>query len=410
VNRGVRSIACIGAIVAGALACQEHLTSPGQCPELCPGGTPTVFDTVLAAVPGGDESVQGYVVSGSGTALLVSNGLPASEDRAIYRFVSRFDSITVRDTARAYTIDSVALAVSIVARDTLVNNLKIYLYRLPPDVAPDTATFAGIDPQLAPPALIDSVAVPDSVNSGQVLTMLRGADADRVAIAPGTGGVLAMGLRIAADSPTGIRVGTLAAGNAATFTTFVTVNVPDTTSSIVHQSLSRSTQFNGFVTQTPYTPTPGTLLVGAEPSSRAFIRFTLPARIKDSATVVRATLELLPVSPILGLSTDPGFLQSRAVLSDLGPKSPLASPSTQPSLVSLDTLPLATSDTVRIDITRTVQFWQTSTEQLEEVALLLLPEASSFTRARFGSTSPLSPAGPPRLRITYLLPFPFESP
>ena len=44
------------------------------------------------------------------------------------------------------------------------------------------------------------------------------------------------------------------------------------------------------------------------------------------------------------------------------------------------------------------------------LALLLLPEASSFTRARFGSTSPLSPAGPPRLRITYLLPFPFENP
>jgi hypothetical protein len=401
-------------LAASLLACQEELTSPAQCPELCPGGTPTVFDTVLGAVPGGDESVQGYVSRGGGTALLTSNALPASEDRAIYRFVARNDSVVVRDTARAYTIDSVSIAMNLVARDTLVNNLRILLFRLPADIDPDTATFAGIDPQLSPASLIDSIVVPDSINSGVVSVTLSGATLDRVAIPLGTGGVLAIGLRVGADGPTGIRTGTIAGSNAATFTTFVTVDVPDTTTSILHQSLQRSSQFNGFVTQTPYVAAPGTLLIGGEPSSRAFLHFDIPQGIKDSATVVRATLELIPTIPIPGLPTDPAVLESRAVLSDLGPKSPLDG-----TLALIDTLMLGSVDTVRMDVTRIVQKWQGSDDLPEEIAVRLLarttsatalPEASSFTRTLFGSTSPLSPVGGPRLRITYLMAFPFESP
>ncbi len=199
---------------------------------------------------------------------------------------------------------------------------------------------------------------------------------DRVAIPVGTGGVLAMGLRITADAPTGIRVGSVAAGNAATFTTYVTVDVTDTTTAIVHQSLSRSAQFNGFVTETPYVAPPGTLLVGGEPSSRAFLRFDLPARIKDSATVVRATLELVPAAAIPGLPNDPAVLEGRAVLSDLGPKSPLT---TDATLIVQDTLTLGNTDTVRLDITRMIQLWQASDERPEEVALLLRPEAATFT-------------------------------
>jgi hypothetical protein len=61
-------------------------------------------------------------------------------------------------------------------------------------------------------------------------------------------------------------------------------------------------------------------------------------------------------------------------------------------------------------VTRMVQLWQSSDERPEEVALLMRPEAASFTRALFGSSSPLSPVGPPRLRVTYLLSFPFENP
>ncbi len=237
--------------------------------------------------------------------------------------------------------------------------------------------------------------------------MLRGADADRVAIPVSTGGVLAVGLKIAAETPTGIRVGSVAGSNAATFTSYVTVDVPDTTTSVMHQALTSSTQVNSFVTQAPFTAGAGTLLVGGEPSSRVFLRFDLPPLIRDSATVVRATLEIIPAAPIPGLPTDPALLQTSAVLSDLGPKSPLSGPG---PFVSQDTLLLGSSDTVRVDLTQTVKLWQASTERPQEVALILQPEAASFTRVLFGSTSPLSPVGPARLRVTYLLSFPFENP
>jgi hypothetical protein len=41
--------------------------------------------------------------------------------------------------------------------------------------------------------------------------------------------------------------------------------------------------------------------------------------------------------------------------------------------------------------------------------LSLLPEGASFTRPVFGSTRS-GTVGGPRLRITYLKPFPFENP
>jgi hypothetical protein len=83
-----------------------------------------------------------------------------------------------------------------------------------------------------------------------------------------------------------------------------------------------------------------------------------------------------------------------------------------------DTLGVNSSDTVRLDVTRIVQLWQASSTAPDAIFLSLLPEASTFTRAEFGSTrsdpeltpSPPEPLGAPRLRITYQRPFPFENP
>ena len=49
------------------------------------------------------------------------------------------------------------------------------------------------------------------------------------AIVPGGDSVLAIGIRIAAESPTGVRLGSLAGGTGAGFTSYVTLlDVPDT--------------------------------------------------------------------------------------------------------------------------------------------------------------------------------------
>ena len=39
--------------------CEEELTVPGQCPELCPGGQPAVLDTIVYATEGSDTAYFG---------------------------------------------------------------------------------------------------------------------------------------------------------------------------------------------------------------------------------------------------------------------------------------------------------------------------------------------------------------
>ena len=403
-RRSLGWLTAVAALAVVSVGCQERLTAPADCPALCPGGQARVFDTVLTPIPNSDTSYTGYVARASAKALLVSNGLPASEDRAVYRFFSRPDSIEVRDTLRPYVVDSALLSFNLVARDTVVNGLKLYLYRIDPGVDIDD-TFASIDGQLVPGAIIDSIQVADSVTSGVVQTVLRGANVAKVALPAGGGGVLAVGIAMAAEQPTGVRMGSSAVGTGATFISYLTLDVPDT-GTIRRQSVTRAPAFNAYFTESPLVPDPAFLTVGGEPSSRSLLRFDLPEPIEDSATIVRATLELVPRTALLGLREDPPLLQASAIVADLGAKSPVTQ---DVRFITADTLAVGGTDTVRLDMTSIVQLWQASTERPEAVFLSLLPEAGTFTRAVFGSTRS-GTVGPPRLRITYLKRFPFETP
>ena len=149
------------------------------------------------------------------------------------------------------------------------------------------------------------------------------------------------------------------------------------------------------------------MTVGGEPSSRALLRFAIPRPIKDSGTIVRATLELIPVAPVIGLRTDPPLLEARSLFADLGAKSPVVTTDTR--FIISDTIAVGSADTVRLDVTAIVQLWQPIDERPEAIFLSLLPEAASFSRPVFGSTRSETP-GPARLRITYLKPFSFETP
>lgn len=418
-SRPWRWVAGVAGLIGVMTACQERLTSPADCPALCPGGSVQVFDTLVPAValrdssfPAHKDSANGYVARGQGSALLVSSGFAASEDRAVYRFNARGDSIVVRDTLRAYVVDSVLVNLTLVARDTLVDGLTVYLYRLPSTVD-STVTFDGIESELIEANLIDSIVVPDTLNKGAIRTILHGADVDRLRLPAGGDSVLAFGLRMAAVAPTGIRVGALASGTAASFTSYVTVDVPDT-GSVRNQTLTRSTAFNTFVTQNPIVPDDTLLTVGGEPSSRALVRFGLTNAFLDSTTIVRATLELTPVRPIIGLPTDPSFFQTLAVIGDLGAKSPVANTASDlaAGFIRQDTLPTVQSDTLRIDVTRIVQLWQSTRTRPQSVFLGLTPEGATFARAVFFSTRSSSDGVlvAPRLQITFQRSFPFENP
>jgi hypothetical protein len=399
----------LGIVIA---ACQERLTAPADCPALCPGGTPAIFDTVIEAVALADSSFPrvgdpggGYKDRGKGAALLVSNGLAASEDRAVYRFAARGDSV-------GYTVDSAAIVLNLVARDTLVNGLNVVLYRLPlPETVDSTRTFADIDAQLIDANLIDTIAVPDSVNAGSISTKLFGADVARLGLAFGGDSTLAIGVRITADAPTGVRLGSLGGGTAPSFTSFVTLPDGVDTGTTKRPTISRGTVFNTFLTQNPILPDDTLLTVGGEPASRALIRFGLPREFLDSITVLRATLSLTPVRPITGLPTDPATLTATGVISDLGAKSVLANPPVS-NVVTQDTLPAVQSDTVRLEVTTHLKLWQTSALRPQSIFVSLEPEAATFTRAVFFSTRSQALGGgsvAPRLRLTYQRAFPFEN-
>jgi hypothetical protein len=211
---------------------------------------------------------------------------------------------------------------------------------------------------------------------------------------------------------TGARLGAVAAGNGGVFVTYATLDIPDTGTAKL-RTLSISPTFNSSVKAVPQTDDSTLLAVGGEPSARALIRFQLPARIKDSATVVRATLELTPVSPILGLPTDAARIQARAILTDLGAKSPAGAGVGRSGLFAppVDTID-AGATTVRFEAVRLVEGWLSPTSRPSALVLSLVSnlEAASFSRPVFYSTRAADQALWPRLRISYLLSFPFENP
>jgi hypothetical protein len=386
--------------------CRERLTAPADCPALCPGGQSEIIDEVFAPILGADSSFRGYVHPVAARALLVSNGLRGFEERAIMRFPRRADSVTVRDTLRGYTIDSVALGFTLVARDTNLTGLNLLVYRLPPQID-STTTYAQVDPAFVPQNLVVSIPIPDTLNTGTLRALLQGPDLDRIAIPPADTGVLALGLRLDAPDTTGIRLGASTGGNGGVFLTYATLQIPDTGTTARLRSFPLTATVNASVSPVSVTDDPNLLAVGGSPSARALLRFELPPRIRDSATVIRASLELTPVTPIRGLPTDPVRLHARGVQADLGAKSPVE------SRVVADTLEAGTTGVVSIEIVRLMQrLWLGNSTTPTALVLSLAPEleAASFSDPIFYSTRSPDPALHPRLRISYLRSFPFENP
>jgi hypothetical protein len=383
-------------LLAGA--CQEKLAAPADCPALCPGGYELV-DTLLDPIPGGDTAFAGYQRPGQGSGLRVSTNFPPGEDRAVLRFTRRPDSLLVADSNRAYTIDSVVLEVSVLYRDPDVTNLRLFFYRLWATVD-STVTFTDLDTAFTTANIVDSIAV-DS--AGRIRTVLSGTALSRVDIPAADSGVLALGVAIRADQGTGIRIGNAATASLApSFTTFVQVATGDTT---VPRSIARTAQFSTFRTQTPEVLDPDLLTLGGVPSARAVVRFPWPEQLRDSAQLVRVSLELLPVAPIPGIPHDTALIVARPVLADFGSKSP---PVTDAFFAGIDTVVVGQTDTVRVEVLRAAQVWQGRNPRPPVLLLQLSPEVSSYTRPSFGSTR--TPGFAPRLRVTYARPFPFERP
>ncbi len=390
------------ALLLGLAACTEDLTTPGTCPQTCPGGVVEVKDTVLDAVFDLDSSYAGYVYPGEGSGLLVSTAGPTDQYLTTIRFGRRPDSIRVGDSTYAYTIDSVAISIGVLARDPAALGIVLQMHRAPATVD-SGVTYADVASYLTPATLLDTLIVPDTMENGNLRAVFSGADLLKVDIPPADSGVLAIALGMTATTNTGVELGsTTAAQFLPSITTYITVATLDSTKQ--PSPIQRAPTFATYVEQNPPVMAPDQLLLGGAPSSRIIVRFSVPSSALFGVEILRAELVMTPVAPIEGVPGIPSTITARGVLSDQGAKSPLV-----PLLSTTTSLTAGSADSVTLEVINLVKTWQLPENPPAQAFFLSLqPEASSFTRPVFASTR--SASGAPRLRITYVKPLDFEDP
>jgi hypothetical protein len=326
----------------------------------------------------------------------VSDGISAGEARAFATFPRRPDSVSVGGTQTAVTIDSVALTAQLLARDTAVKQLKVFYYRIAPDLD-STITVAGIDAMMTPETLIDSLVVSDTLKKGALRLVLPADKLDRLVGPAADSGRFGLGLKVKGPEPTGIRLGsTFSNEGGPVFIGYGRAATTDT--ALQKQTLTIPAEKSNYVIEFPPVSGNDRLIVGGKFGTRAILRFDIPRFIRDSASVLRATLELTPAVPVPGLRNDPVLLQVRGVLVDLGAKSPSLS-----SLVANGSIKADATDVQLIEVFPIVSAWFSPGNTAPTTLLMgVVPEGGSFGRPEFINS--LDPVNGPRLRITYALP------
>ena len=397
----MRRLAVLALLLATA-GCSEKLTAPGDCPGSCPGDHLVVRDTLIMAER--DSTYTGFVTAAEGTRLLVSNGFNGVHSLGVARFAPFQDSIQYLDTLRAAIRDSVILTVTLQSRDPAVTGLTLEFFRLPAELPLDsTTTYAAASAYLTPDRLLGTVAIPDNLTSGALRVAFAGADLAKVAFAPADSNVLRLAYRLASPAPTGVAIASGAAGAVGPgFLTWVHAVLPDTT---VVQSVPRINLFSATLSDVAEAlPSPDLLTAGGIPAVRSILRFSVPLHISDSSQIVRATLVLVPASPVLAIPGDSATLDVEGVFSDLGPKSPRIQ--TTPTLITRRLVTGGETDTMLVDVTGVARLWNAAAGIPAALIVALTPEASTFGRAEFGSSR--TAGAQPAIRLTYALPYPFE--
>jgi hypothetical protein len=412
-------------------ACTEQATAPGVCPDFCPGGQIGVVDTIFTDMIERDTAFSGYVEAFGGEVMAIADVPGAVDSRAIFRMNAMPTSIVLHDTTTSpIVVDSARLQIQILHRDTSATNLWLKLYRLPLDID-STTTFAQVIPPftdsivdsvnvsalLSAPKIGDSATVHiwgDTIqtdSAGHVL--LVGADSSLILytdldtaqarFVAADSGKVAFGYRVSPDSANTIALGTSDNGRGPRLTWFF--NFLDSTSTKKDSSLSRGPIFDTFVFNPPTPAIDSNLAIGGAPAARSLLRVKIPTLLRDSADVVRATLIMVPVGPVPGAPADSFTILARAVIADLGAKSPL---STNRDFFGTHVVHLNAADTLRMELTDLVRSWALDSTLASALMLGQAPEGASYTQIRFYSTR--SPAFRPTLHITFVRRYAFGAP
>jgi hypothetical protein len=402
---GVRHTAWVvaaGAVLLAAAGCGEDLLAPanGTCPDFCPPAQPQVVDSVLLDNVLSDSAFTGYVRPAEAPTLQVYRDSTAAGDaasRALLVFPAFSDSLLIRtgDTTRGLVLgtDSFAVVLPLRGRNPGSTGLEVVVHRIP--VTTDSATaYADLDPYFADSTLLAAVAVPDSVVSDTMRVVLDAlafpgfaADGNRAAVG------------VAFRSPAGyIQLGANESQDAVQITRYARV---DSAGVAVPRTEAKLPSFDSFIASAMPPGAPDERDIGGAPSSRAILRFALPARVADSSTVLRATLVLVPTRPVLGAPGDSLAVIAQGLAADFGAKSPLQPIPSDSISARVAFLAVGTADTVRLDVTDLVIGWTRDATRPRAFAVRAIPEGAAVATLRVGSAD--GPA-PPRLHLTFAPP------
>lgn len=405
--------------VAALVACTDVPSAPGKCPDFCPVDSIAVIDTVLDVIRG-DSAYRGYETPQTARTLLAVNVPGYPDSRPIFRLLPvapRIRPFASDTTTQAWAPGRAQLVLTIELRDTLTRNLQIGIYRLP-DAKDSAATFAdlqtafglapvrtvNVDSLLALPNHVDS-ATGDSAIVGDTIahsaTLYLALDTALVKYDPTDSGQVSFGLRVSADTLAYIPFGSLDGGSPPQINWYQDFDSSGTT---VTRRQGARARWDTFVTDSAPAGVDSLLVVGGMPSARTLLRFDIPRNIIDSTQVVRATLELVPARPAPWAPGDSVFVETSRVTADFGAKSPIAIPLSvlDSTAATIMKVPTGSTDTVKVEVTRLVRFWQ-AVDTTAPRALLLWAggaEGTTFSELSFFSTR--STAYRPKLHLTYV--------
>src|SRR5262249_45512521 len=146
-------------------------------------------------------------------------------------------------------------------------------------------------------------------------------------------GRIGVGLRVAANKPTGVRLALdplSLTGSAPKFEYRGKVTVTDTTRQRQTASVTATnTAKTGYRFEPVLAdnPNPDLLYLGRPRAARTIIRFAIPIMIKDTSQILKATLLPTPAAPLNSLpnALSADSISARTVVVDLGSKSPAVS-------------------------------------------------------------------------------------
>lgn len=419
------------AVIAGAyviaVSCSEQLPSGLACPTLCPGQQIPVFDTVIDGLTGLsiDTTVTGYPPLGEEPAMLVaSNG-----DSLDVRSIIRFDSIPYLyipfDSADTLTPASMAVHPYVrLIFDTLSfhSNRGFTLDVYDVDTIGNDTAVAVLASLFRPDRLIGDTTFNFGVDSARILL-------DSAIIATHVRGDkrVRLGLRLRANG----RMRILSPGSPlppifsyypdtdSVHTAALTARARSTTpknDTILRVSL----RSYPLIVIGSSAPIGSRLDVGGMPARRLFFQFSLPSKIVDSGTVIRATLTLTRVPnglhsffPHDTLAVLVAGLISTPLLSDPARAAAFAAP---PTLIGLDTSaivgptapvvgPFPPSDSVNFEFVLPSRHWSGRGIDTVSRAIVLRSvwEGANPLWASFYSASPSTPAAlRPHIHLAYV--------